>query len=656
MSGGGNGAAARMSTAAHDTAPTASVRAAVTVATDVGAGAKAPTILSGRAEASADAPVRVRTHVGAAPRASRRPCYVYPLMFDTISKGFRAARQRLTGKAELTEDVVDEALKEVRMSLLEADVEFRVVKQFLSAVREKALGAEVQLVAKTGDKKMRVRPEDHFVQICNEELTALMGPVDTSIADAKRGVTGIMMVGLQGSGKTTTTGKLARKLQKDGKKVMLVACDVYRPAAVRQLQVIGEQIDVPVFAREGGNPVEIAADATAEAANAGFDYVIYDTAGRLTIDETLMEELGAIKAEVHPANIFLVIDAMIGQDAVTTAKNFDERIDISGVVLTKLDGDARGGAALSIKAATGKPIKFLGMGETLEKLEEFRPEGLASRILGMGDLVGLMQDFQDVVDEEQAAEDAAKMLGGGFTMDDFLSQIKSIQKMGSLRDLMDKMPLGNMFGGDIPQEALDQAMDDNELVKIEAIIQSMTRKERARPDLFLVDGWDGASSAAAKLQRRKKRPPKPKDPSKMADLGPDAFIDSRVQRVANGSGRKDEDVRALVGRFIAMRDMFGMLGDLMGGGSGLLGKLPGFKQMKQLGAMRKLAKNPEMLQNLMGGAPGGMPGMPAMPGGMGGMPGMPGLPPMASPGGGSKSKSKSARKKEKAARKKNRKR
>ncbi len=565
-------------------------------------------------------------------------------MFETISKGFRSAKERITGKGELSEDVIDDALKDVRMSLLEADVEFRVVKTFLRNVKEKALGEQVKLVAKNkAGETMRVRAEDHFVRICHDELTALMGPVDTTIADANKGVTGIMMVGLQGSGKTTSTGKIARKLQKDGKKVMLVACDVYRPAAVKQLQVIGEQIDVPVFAQEGGDPVDIAKAANEEAAAGGFDYVIFDTAGRLTIDDTLMAELDNIKAGVNPANIFLVIDAMIGQDAVGTAKTFNERLDISGVVLTKLDGDARGGAALSIKAATGKPIKFLGMGETLEKLEEFRPEGLAGRILGMGDLVGLMQDFQEVIDEDQAAQDAEKMLGGKFTMDDFLGQIKSIQKMGSLKDLMGKMPLGNLLGGDIPQEQLDQAMDDNELTKIEAMIQSMTRKERANPDLFLEDGALG-SSAAAKLQGKKK--PKRRDPAKMAELPADAFIDSRVQRVANGSGREDEDVRALVGRFLAMRDMFGMLGDMMGGGGGgLLSKIPGMKQLKQMGAMRKMAQNPEMMQQLMGG--GGMPGMP------GGMPGMPGLMP-AAPGGGGKKKSKADRKKQKAARKKNR--
>jgi signal recognition particle subunit SRP54 len=567
-------------------------------------------------------------------------------MFETISKGFRAARERLTGKGELTEDVIDAALKDVRMSLLEADVEFRVVKQFLAAVREKAIGTEVQLVAGTGAKKVRVRSEDHFIKICHEELVALMGPVDTELATASRGVTGIMMVGLQGSGKTTSTGKLARRLQKDGKKVMLVACDVYRPAAVRQLQVLGEQLGVPVFAREGGNPVDIAADATQEAALGAFDFVLYDTAGRLAIDEALMTELEQIKSRVNPANVLLVIDAMIGQDAVNTAKTFDERIDISGVILTKLDGDARGGAALSIRAATGKPIKFLGMGETLDRLDDFRPEGLAGRILGMGDLVGLMQDFQEVVDEEQAQRDAEKMLGGGFTMDDFLNQIKSIQKMGSLKDLMDKMPLGSLFGGQVPQEALDQAMDDRELVKIEAMIQSMTKAERARPDVFLVDENEQQSGAAR--WTRRPRAPKPKDPRKYAEMGPEQFVDSRVTRVARGSGRTDDDVRGLVGRFLSMREVFGMLGGLMGGG-GFLGNLPGIKQIRQLGAMRELARNPEALQGLMGRGMPGMPGMPALPGG-GGMPRLP----AAAPRPADRERAKADRKKQKDARKKNR--
>ena len=589
-------------------------------------------------------------------------CYLQA-MFETISKGFRAARERLTGKGELSEDVIDAALKDVRLSLLEADVEFRTVKRFLRDVKKRALGEEVQLVAKGKDKKkVRVRPEDHFVQICHEALIDLMGPVDTSFNRANKGITGIMMVGLQGSGKTTTTGKLARKLQKDGHSVMLVAADVYRPAAIHQLQVLGERLGVPVFARPGANPVDICRDATEQAAIEGHDFIIYDTAGRLTVDDALMAELENIQASVHPANIFLVIDAMIGQDAVRTAKAFDDRLDISGVILTKLDGDARGGAALSVKAVTGKPIKFLGMGEGLDKLEEFRPEGLAGRILGMGDLVGLMQDFQEVVDEEQAVADAEKMLGGGFGMDDFLQQIKTIQSMGSMKDLMDKIPLGSMFGADIPDEVLEQAADDKELVKIEAMIQSMTKAERRDPELFLDESARSTTPAHAKLTRRNKT--KRKDP---ANLGPDDFVTSRVERVARGSGRAGDEVIALLGRFMVMRDMFGMLGGLMGGGGGggggLLGKIPGLKQAKQLKAVREMAKNPEALQALMGG--GGMPGMPP---GMG-MPGMGGaggaMPDLSSLFGGDmggpaakgpkdKKKDKDKKKKEKKARRKNR--
>ncbi len=593
-------------------------------------------------------------------------CYLHPV-FETISKGFRAARERLTGKGELTEEVVDAALKDVRLSLLEADVEFRTVKKFLRTVKAQALGEQVQLVAKGKDKKkLRVRPEDHFVQICHEALVDLMGPVDTSFNRASKGITGVMMVGLQGSGKTTTTGKLARKLQSQGHKVMMVAADVYRPAAIHQLQVLGDRLGVPVFARPGADPVDICRDATEEAALKGCDFILYDTAGRLTVDDALMAELENIQSAVHPANIFLVIDAMIGQDAVQTAKAFDERLDVTGVVLTKLDGDARGGAALSIKATTGKPIKFLGMGEGLDKLEEFRPEGLAGRILGMGDLVGLMSDFQGVVDEEEAAADAEKMLGGGFGMDDFLKQIKTIQSMGSMKDLVDKMPLGALFGGDLPDEVLEQASDDGELVKIEAMINSMTKLERRDPELFLDEAARSTTPALAKLTRKRPKKRKAKDP---AALGPDDFVGSRVTRVARGSGRQDDEVMGLVSRFMVMRDMFGMLGDLMGGGGGLLGKIPGMKQMKQMGAMRKLAKDPQALQALMGGG-GGLPGMPGMPGsagGLGGMPGMPGgMPDIASMLGNaggpsatkalkSKTKTKDKRKKDRKARRKNRK-
>ncbi len=544
-------------------------------------------------------------------------------MFETISRGFRAARERFTGKGELTEDVIDAALKDVRVSLLEADVEFRVTKKFLAAVKEKALGEQVMLRAKSEAGMVRVRTEDHFVRICHEELVALMGEADSSLERASKGVTGIMMVGLQGSGKTTSSGKLARRLQKQGDKVMLVACDVYRPAAVHQLQVIGERLGVPVFAMPHANPVDIAREATKAASVQGMDWVIYDTAGRLSIDDALMTELENIKATVRPANTLLVIDAMIGQDAVTTAKTFDERVDLTGVILTKLDGDARGGAALSIRAVTGKPIKFLGMGESLEKLEDFRAEGLASRILGMGDIVGLMQDFQGAVDEETAAKDAEKMLGGSFTMDDFLGQIKTLQSMGSMKDLIDKMPLGNMFGGQLPPELLEQAADDRELGKIEAIIRSMTKAERRDPELFLAA--EDEKPGVARFTRRKKRTPKAMDPGSMK---PESFVDSRVERVARGCGRPADDVRGLISRFLMMRNMFGLLGDLMGTTKpqGLLDRIPGMGKLKQLNAVRKLARDPQALQALMGGAGGGMPGMPGMPG-MSGLPGMPGLPP-----------------------------
>jgi signal recognition particle subunit SRP54 len=555
-------------------------------------------------------------------------------VFETISKGFRAARERLTGKGELTDDVVAAALKDVRLSLLEADVEFNVVKRFLQSVKEKALGEKVTLVAKKQGETMRVRPEDHFVKICHDELVALMGPVDTSLNRARRGCTGIMMVGLQGSGKTTTAGKLARKLQKAGYKVMLVAADVYRPAAVHQLKVLGEKIGVPVYSVEGGNPVDICADATDHAAAQGLDFCIYDTAGRLTIDEPLMQELDNIKARVQPANIFLVIDAMIGQDAVTTAKTFDERLDVTGVILTKLDGDARGGAALSVKAVTGKPIKFLGIGESLDKLDEFRPEGLASRILGMGDIVGLMQDFSEVVDEEQALKDAEKMLSGQFTMDDFLQQIKTIQSMGSMKDILEKMPLGQMFGANIPPEALEKAADDKELVRVEAMIRSMTKEERRDPEVFLDD--EGNSGRGSRRQKRSiHKRAKEKDPN---DLRPEDFVASRVSRVARGSGRTEDEVRGLISRFMVMRGMFGMLGDMFGGlipgmpakPQGLMDKVPGMKMLRQMNAMRKMLSDPNALGSLMnslGGGGGGMPNLGGLPG-MGGFPGMGGLPGM----------------------------
>ncbi|MDP8999898.1 MAG: signal recognition particle protein Srp54, partial [Myxococcota bacterium] len=401
-------------------------------------------------------------------------------MFDTLAKGFKAAKNRLAGLTELTEPNIESALREVRLSLLEADVELGVVKAFLARVRDKALGEVVRTRAKASDgQAVKISASDAFVKICHDELVAFMSPGHgPAITWAPKGdPTGIMMVGLQGSGKTTSCAKLARWLQKEGHKPMLVAADMQRPAAVEQLMILGQQISVPVFNVPGASPLEICAQALAEARSkkGTYDVVVYDTAGRLAIDEALMKELVDIQQAVRPDNVLLVIDAMIGQDAVKTSRTFHERLGLTAVVLTKLDGDARGGAALSVKEVTGASVRFAGVGEQMDKFEEFRPDGMASRVLGMGDVVGLMKDFQEVVDEKEATEKAMKMLEGQFTLDDFLEQIRMIQKMGSIKDLIAKMPgMGDMLppGADI---------DDGELVRIEAIIQSLTRFERRDP-------------------------------------------------------------------------------------------------------------------------------------------------------------------------------
>ena len=563
-------------------------------------------------------------------------------VLETLAKGFKAARQRLTGVAELTDDVIDDALRDVRLSLLEGDVEFRVVKRFLERVREAARGKEVELRAKSKEYGTKtITPEQAFIAICQEELINMMGPVDTSLVWAKKGPTGIMMVGLQGSGKTTSVGKLARWLEKThDKKPMLVAADIYRPAAVEQLKTLGRQLGVPVWSMEGKDPVTICREAEAQAVAQGRDVIIYDTAGRLAIDEPLMQELEDIDKSSRPANIFLVLDAMTGQDAVNVADTFNKRLDLSGVIMTKLDGDARGGAALSVKEITGKPIKFLGMGESLDKLEEFRPEGLASRILGMGDIVGLVKDFEQVVDAEKAEEDALRMLKGKFDMQDFLEQIRLIQKMGSLKDLFEKLPF---FGGGLPEGV---NLDDRELTKIEAMISSMTREERTNPQVFVTTTWEDFTSTAGKSAKRRR-----------AD-----FDTGRVQRIAKGSGRGENDVKELLQKFAQMRQMMVQLG----ASTGLMGKIPGMKQFAQMKKLANMDINALMAAGGDGG--GGMGGMPALPG-MPAMPGVPtgnvpGLPKGYTPPGtksavgqqraSDKQKSRDKRKAEKAARKKNR--
>jgi len=454
-------------------------------------------------------------------------------VLETVSKGFKAAKNKLQGRKEITPEVVDEALRDIRVSLLEADVAFDVVKRFVARVREKAIGEVVDTKVKTERGLLRVTPQDHFVKICHDELEALMGPVDTSLRFADRGrPTGVMMIGLQGSGKTTTAGKIASKLLKEGKKPLLVAADIYRPAAVEQLRVLGARLGVPVFHEAGIAPPEMCRRALEAAQREKANVVIYDTAGRLAIDEELMVELEEIKSAVAPENVLLVADAMIGQDAVRTAAEFDRRLAIDGFILTKLDGDARGGAALSIKEVTGKPIKFLGKGEALDRLEEFRPEGLASRILGFGDIVGLVKDFEEHVDEETAQAEAEKILSGDFTLEDFVNQIRLVQKMGPLGELMEKFPLF----GELPDNF---QFDDSALTRIVAMVDSMTRAERQRPD---------------------------------------AITDGRIKRIARGSGRGEKDVRDLLKQYNSMRGVMKQIGSA----PGLLARLPGVKQLMQL--------------------------------------------------------------------------
>lgn len=392
------------------------------------------------------------------------------MAFEGLSEKLNAAFRRLRGKGRITESDVREAMREVRLALLDADVSYSVVKDFVAKITERAVGADVL---------ESLTPAQQIIKIVNEELTELMGGGNEKIRFASKPPSVIMMVGLQGAGKTTNGAKLAGYLRSNmGKRPLLVACDVYRPAAITQLQVVGEQLDIPVFALGQVNPVQIAQHAVRYARENGFDTVLLDTAGRLHIDEQLMTELKKIKAAVEPNEILLVVDAMTGQDAVSAASAFDEALGIDGVVLTKLDGDARGGAALSIRAATGKPIKFIGTGEKLDMIELFHPDRMASRILGMGDVLSLIERAEQSYDEKKAAELEEKLRKNRFTLADYMDQMNQLRKMGDLSQM------AAMFPGQLGKQMAGAQIDDKMLNRQEAIVLSMTPKERNNPSLL----------------------------------------------------------------------------------------------------------------------------------------------------------------------------
>ena len=421
------------------------------------------------------------------------------MAFEGLTEKISAAFKKLRGKGRLKESDVKEAMREIRMALLEADVSYKVVKDFTKSVTERCVGTDV-LEA--------LSPAQMIVKIVNEELCALMGSETKHITINPNGPTVVMLVGLQGAGKTTNGSKLAGLMKRQGKNPLLVACDIYRPAAITQLKVCGEKLGIPVFERGQTDPVQIAKDAILYARQHGHDMVFLDTAGRLHVDETLMEELKNIKATVSPSEIMLVIDAMTGQDAVNAAESFNQWLDIDSVMLSKLDGDARGGAALSVRAITGKPIKFAGMGEKLEDIEPFHPDRMASRILGMGDVLSLIEKAEKAFDEKKAAEMEEKLRSNRFTLQDFYDQMVQLKSMGSIQDLLSHMPGGNKLKG--------MQVDEKAMGRTEAIILSMTPQERENPSII------GAS---------------------------------RKKRIANGSGVRVEDVNKMLKSFEQMRSM-----------------------------------------------------------------------------------------------------
>ncbi len=391
-------------------------------------------------------------------------------MFQSLSEKLENAFRKFKNKGKLTESDIKAGMREIKLALLEADVNFKVVKEFISNVSARAVGTDVL---------ESLLPAQQIVKIVNEELTNIMGGTQSKLTISPKPPTVIMMVGLQGAGKTTHAGKLAGMYKKQGKNPLLVACDVYRPAAIKQLEIVGEKLGIPVFTLgDKVSPVKIAEEALKYASQKGYDMVFVDTAGRLHIDEELMEELKQIKAKVAPTEILLTIDAMIGQDAVTVASTFNELLDITGVILTKLDGDTRGGAALSVRHVTGKPIKFIGVGEKLDAIEPFYPDRMASRILGMGDVLSLIEKAEQAFDEKKAAELEKKIRESTFTLDDYLEQFSQIKGMGNLDQLMGMMP------GMKPGALKDAKIDEKALAHSEAIIKSMTKREREKPDIL----------------------------------------------------------------------------------------------------------------------------------------------------------------------------
>lgn len=446
------------------------------------------------------------------------------MAFEGLANKLQETLKKLKGSGKLNEKGVKEAMREVKMALLEADVNFKVVKDFIARVTERAVGHEVM---------ESLTPGQQVIKIVNDELTQLMGSTQSKIVFSPKAPTIIMMTGLQGAGKTTTCGKLALNLKKQGKKPLLVACDIYRPAAIKQLSVVAGQVDVDVFSiGDKAKPVDICKAAIEHASKSGNDVLIVDTAGRLHIDEELMEELIEIKENIRPTEIMLVVDSMTGQDAVNVAQSFNEKLGLDGIILTKLDGDTRGGAALSIKAVTGKPIKFAGMGEKMSDLEPFHPDRMASRILGMGDVLSLIEKAQSTIDEKKARELEKKIRTQQFTFEDFLDQLQQMKKMGPLSQIMDMIPGMNA------SKLKGMEVDDKELIKVEAIIKSMTRKER---------------------------------------LDPSILNGSRRKRIAMGSGTKIQDVNKVIKNFEQTRKMMKQFADMEKGIKKGKMKLPFFR-------------------------------------------------------------------------------